>query len=80
MNGRNLSDRPIWCITVLSLNNSQIKYRVSQRQSAGQTLNRSTFTRSRSGTRTYGPVRLASSGSGSLTANGGTFVASSISR
>ncbi|MEW9919189.1 caspase family protein [Marimonas sp. MJW-29] len=80
LNGRNLSDRPIWCITVLSLSDAQIRYRVSQRQSAGQPLNQSVFTRNRTGTRTYGPVRLAASGSGSLTANGSPFVASQIYR
>ena len=80
LNGRNLSDRPIWCITVLSLNSAQIRYRVSQRQQAGLPLNTSVFTRSRTGTRTYGPVTLVSSGSGSLTANGATFVASQIFR
>lgn len=80
LNGRNLSDRPIWCVEVLSLNTSQIRYRVSQRQQAGRPISRSVFTRARSGTRTYGPVKLASSGSGSMVVNGSTFVASQIFR
>lgn len=80
LNGRNLSDRPIWCVEVLSLNASQIRYRVLERQQAGRPLNRSTFTRSRTGNRTYGSVKLAASGSGSMVVNGSTFVASSYSR
>ncbi|NNE52604.1 MAG: hypothetical protein HKN30_09405 [Sulfitobacter sp.] len=80
LNGRNLSDRPIWCITVLSLNGAQMRYRVSQRQHAGLPISTSEFTRSLSGNLTYGSVRLSSSGAGSLVANGGTFVASQIYR
>ena len=80
LNGRNLSDRPIWCITVLSVNDAQISYQVSQRAQPGKPMDRSTFTRARTGTRTYGSVKLASSGSGSLVANGATFVASQIYR
>ena len=76
LNGRNFSDRQIWCVTVLSASNSQIRYRVVQRQQAGKPLDQAVFTRSRSGDRTYGPVRLSSSGS--ISVNGATFVASGI--
>lgn len=78
LNGRNLSDRPIWCITVLSISATSIRYRMTQRQGYGQPTNTSVFSFAKSGARSFGPVRLAANGSGSLTANGAAYVASRI--
>ncbi|MEM6939553.1 MAG: caspase family protein [Pseudomonadota bacterium] len=80
LNGRNLSDRPIWCLTILSLNSSQLRYRISYRQSAGKPIDKTTFTRSLSGGKTYGPVRLGASASSAISANGASWVPSRIHR
>ncbi len=80
LNGRNLSDRPIWCITVLSVSSTQLKYRISYRQAAGSPIEKTVYTRSGNGNGSFGRVTLSTSGSGSLTANGAKWVASQIYR
>lgn len=77
-NGSNFSDRPINCYTILSLSQSAVKYRVSSRLVANKKINTSTFTRRKSGTRSYAPISFPSSGTGYITASGSTFVSSSI--
>ncbi len=79
-NGQYFSDRPIRCYTILSLSQNAITYRSTVRQQYGYPVQSSTFTRPRSGNRAYSPIALPSSGTGSITAGGATYVASSIQR
>lgn len=81
-NGRSFSDRPIRCYTILNVNASQVTYRVTTRLEYGKPVATSTFTRSRSGDRSFSPIAFPPSGTGYILAPPGnsTYVPSRIYR
>lgn len=79
-NGQYFSDRPIRCYTILQVSQNAVRYRVTSRQQYGLPIQNSVFTRPRTGTRSYPPVAFPAQGSGYITAEGSTYVASSIHR